>query len=62
MKENFTMRSRTARTLQKDGMSVKSFLNFIGVYLTYNVVLVSGVQQNDQLYIFFFRFFSYMFL
>ena len=40
------------------------FLNFlIGVELIYNVVLVSGVQQNDSVihmytYLFFFRFFS----
>ena len=44
-------------------------LNFIGVYLTYNVVLVSGVQESESvifihthtyIYPFLFRFFFHI--
>ena len=30
----------------------------IEIQLIYNTVLISGVQQSDSIYIFFFRFFS----
>ena len=42
--------SFTLKPVQTDLLSPQgfSFLNFIGVYLIYNVVLVSGVLQSDS--------------
>ena len=35
------------------------FFNFVEIYLIYNGVLVSDIQQNDSPYIFFYIFFHY---
>ena len=45
-------------------LKVILFINYIGVKLTYNVVLVSGVKQSESvfyiyIYAFYFRFFSH---
>ena len=43
-------------------LKVILFFNYIGVKLTYNVVLVSGVKQSESviyIYAFYFRFFSH---
>ena len=38
------------------------FIPFYYVFLTYNIVLASGVQQNDCMYIYIYFFFQIIFL